>query len=762
MQTKLFKTLAATAMSVLAIACAKEPSVADGNGETTEVSFEVAVPEVEAVTKGISDASTTDELVCQVFLNDADKTPIPELTQIVPIDVTTHKATVKFSLVKRNSYAFIFWAQAKDTKYYNTDDLRSVKMNVDKVKANEPKMDAFWGAITTKRALSNPMSNKITLLRALAQVNFGTVIPNRADALTVESSSVKLTGVPNTFHPFLGGGSKACEGSVDITYKDNTAITDEKLHVGETDYTYMATAYVFALKENRSLTNASTTVKLSNGETTTVDAPNAPIQRNFRTNILGNLLMVDAEWNVSIDNRFGGDDIEYDAVSANLEAGKNVKLSENYSVKDAGALVKTADGTMAVLDLNGHNFVNSNSYTKNAKAALQVHGNLTIKGDGTVSCNGGPYASNAIVLESGAHLIIEGGYYFVNKAGNETSNATIYVSDNGYTSKNNCLVEIYGGKFEAEVGNDGTPFVLNQADNIPESCFIVYGGTFVGFNPADVNENYGNITSFVAPGYKSVKVEGVSPETWEVVDASISVTDQTAFETTLSNLSGTDDVIIKLGAGEYEFTKADYKGHITIKGAGKDVTKLASNKANFDNKEISFEDLTFNCNNAWVADARVSQFPRTDVTYRNCVLNGTVGLIINKCAEFYDCTFNVDSNNKYCIEYYGNTKSKAVFDNCTFNTHGKCILIYNEAANVFEVNVNNCKFNASETVAGKTAIQMHTEKGISGVLTVNNTTATGFDTSINGGLWNDINNDTKEPTKKFTVTVEGTTVQTAE
>ena len=109
MKTKLFKTLAATAMSVLAIACVKEPVAGvAGDGETTEVSFNVEVPGETVVTKGISDASTTDELICQVFLNDGNYTPVPELTQKVAVDVATHKAKVEFSLVKGNKYAFIF------------------------------------------------------------------------------------------------------------------------------------------------------------------------------------------------------------------------------------------------------------------------------------------------------------------------------------------------------------------------------------------------------------------------------------------------------------------------------------------------------------------------------------------------------------------------------------------------------------------------------------------------------------------------------
>lgn len=53
---------------------------------------------------------------------------------------------------------------------------------------------------------------------------------------------------------------------------------------------------------------------------------------------------------------------------------------------------------------------------------------------------------------------------------------------------------------------------------------------------------------------------------------------------------------------------------------------------------------------------------------------------------------------------------------------------------------------ADQKISGKTAIQMHTELGISGTLTIKNTTVTGFDSSINGGLWwEGINNVTTTP-----------------
>ena len=52
---------------------------------------------------------------------------------------------------------------------------------------------------------------------------------------------------------------------------------------------------------------------------------------------------------------------------------------------------------------------------------------------------------------------------------------------------------------------------------------------------------------------------------------------------------------------------------------------------------------------------------------------------------------------------------------------------------------------------------MHTELGISGNVKITETTATGF-ADINGGLWNELNNNTKVATDKFDIWVDGTQV----
>lgn len=761
MYKNLLKSITFAALALVAGACAKE-QVASGDGDTVEATFNVDVPETTITTKGLSDAAQVNELICQVFLNDGNYTPVPDLNQTVP--VTAKKAKVTFSLVKGQKYAFIFWAQTKGTGYYNTEDLRSVKMNVDAVKANEPKMDAFW-ATATKTATATASSESKTLYRALAQVNFGQESLNRSDKLTVTESMVKATGVPDTFHPFAGNTSNACEGSVDITFAKNAAITDEKLNVGNVDYDYLATAYVFAPKSKSILSDVSATFTFDNGKWTTVNAPNAPLQGNYRTNILGNLLTVGAEWNITVDPDFKGGDKTYDAVSANLEKGATVTLAENYSVDSKSKGVTLGVGVTSVLNLNGKKFSNENAVTDN-KAALQVHGDLTINGEGEVYCAGGA-VNNAIIVEQGGHLVINGGTYNVGKANSGKSNATIFVFGPDINGRNGS-VEINGGVFMAEAETDDTPFVLNQSDDITVNCFSVKGGTFVGFNPASVNEAHGAITSFVADGYKSVETTYNGKPAWKVVDASVSVADQAEFEKTLSDLSGTDDVIIKLGTGNFEFKKSGYAGNITLKGAGIGKTVVTSNTF-YENKgvTISLENLTFDSKNPYVSDAQLCQFLRSDIAFTNCEINGVVGVMAQKSATFTGCTFKNSTNSGftgYSIIYYGYDNSTITVDDCKFETTGKAICLYGTAG-IYNLVVKDCEFLTSNK--DKAAIQIHTDYTngdatstlMRGNVNITNTTVSGF----NGIWWEGLNNKTpKVPTKYFTITIDGTTVQTAE
>ena len=732
MSTKLFNAFAAAAMAVLALACAKEPVT--GDGQTVEATFDVDVPGVEVSTKGLSDAASVNELICQVFLNDGNYTPVPDLNQTVP--VTAKKAKVTFSLVKGQKYAFIFWAQTEGTGYYNTEDLRSVKMNVDAVKANEPKMDAFW-ATATKTATATASSESKTLYRALAQVNFGQESLNRSDKLTVTESMVKATGVPDTFHPFAGNTSNACEGSVDITFAKNAAITDEKLNVGNVDYDYLATAYVFAPKSKSILSDVSATFTFDNGKSTTVNAPNAPLQGNYRTNILGNLLTVGAEWNITVDPDFKGGDITYDAVSANLEAGKEVTLSEDYSVADKSNGVTIGVGVTSVLNLNGKKFSNKNAVTDN-KAALQVHGDLTINGEGEVYCAGGA-VNNAIIVEQGGHLVINGGTYNVGKANSGKSNATIFVFGPDINGRNGS-VEINGGVFMAEAETDDTPFVLNQSDDITVNCFSVKGGTFVGFNPASVNEAHGAITSFVAEGYKSVKTTYEGKQAWEVVKIP-AVTTQEGLNDEITNGTAGSQVTINL-AKDATFTlnngianEEEKSRNVVFLGDGTQTVDVITKSVSAEGGMLNYQrgsSFTFKNLTIKAGEENFDGVVCDELVFENCTITGKLTLYGK--ASFKDCTFENTMANQYSIWTWGGTD--VTFDKCTFNTNGKAILLYGQATEAKPTNliVTNCTLNDRKNgAAGKAAIEIGNDYNATYNLTISDCVINGFAEGKNTG-----------------------------
>ena len=722
MNKNLFKTFAIAAMAVLAGACAKE-QVGSSDGKTTEVSFNVEVPGAEVATKGISDAASVDELVFQALLQhkytdpETDKhvteyIPVPALTKVVP--VVDKKASITASLVKGQFYQFIFWAQKKGTGYYNVNteelsniDLRTITLDYTNVKTNDESLDAFYAVAGPTKG--REFSTDVKLKRALAQINFGSEKSDRQDA-KVSQASITLKNVPTTFHPLLAGTRSACdnfsEENIVLSYND---VMKEQLSVNSVNYDYLATTYVFAPKNDPILVDASAVFKFETGKTTDVKVPNVSVKQNFRTNIVGNLLLANAEWNVIINPDFQSGDIAYDAVSAGLAKGTTVTLSEDYKVlKDNWAGINIPVGVESILNLNGHRFANEdNGKTADAKSALVVKGKLTINGDGEVFCEGNTErkpdvekqpSNTCISVLEGGHLIINGGNYSVGTDVDKKCNATIYVENIGKAGK----VEIYGGTFtNAQDFNGHHSFVLNQDDQLTEKCITVYGGTFIGFNPAD-NTSDGAHTNYVADGYKSVKISE-SPETWKV-EAIPPVTTQAGLDDAIADVAEGSTATVNLGAGEFTtYDNTSLKGkNVTVSyvGAGADKTTFAVGTDNHTGSEAngdysldgvtkaSFKNMTIKVNN----DNYRGYIRVKELEFENCVFENRISYWGVGKVTFKNCTFNQTANDYNLWTYSG---TKFVFENCTFNAPGKFINVYKEENIPFSIIVRNCKFIAS-------------------------------------------------------------------
>lgn len=777
MNKNLFKTFAIAAMAVLAGACAKE-QVASGDGETVEMTFNVDVPETTITTKGLSDAAQVDELVFQVFLTGTkdknkhyENKPVPELTQVVP--VVDKKATVRVNLVKGQTYSYAFWAQSKGTGYYDTSDLRAVKMNTDKVNANDPKMDAFYSFKEYETA-SKSYSGHITLYRALAQINFGAKALNRSDALQATASSVTLSKVPDIFHPFWKT-SETSEGKGEITYANNAVVSNEKLAIGDktnkTEYDYLATVYVLANKADPMLIDASATITLSNGRTTKVSVPNAPIQVNFRTNILGDLLNVDGVWNITVDKEFKGGDKIYDPLGSDLYKGSAVTLTEDYSAFTPSGVVIPMKAVSS-LDLNGYTFKNENG------TALDVRGSLTINGSGKVLCEGPVGEANAAVfVQDSGKVVINDGYYY-----SKNGNSCIYVQAGNKTGRTitiggkveplyygGGIVEINGGVFEA----DASKFVLNQNDYIEnESCFSVKGGIFVGFNPAEVNECHGKVTSFVAEGYRSVKTEYDGKEAWKVEEIP-AVTTHEDFNSAINSASAGVSATIKLASnmtavldngianadGNSEAEQAKRR-NLTFIGDGTQTMDVVTGAITAEGGQLSYQrgsSFTFKNLKIKAGEGNYDGVVCDELVFENCTITGKLTLFGK--ASFKDCVFENTMANQYSIWTWGGTD--VTFDKCAFNTNGKAILLYGGAdgKNPTNLVVKNCTLNDRKNgAAGKAAIEIGNDYNATYSLTIANCTVNGFAEGKNTGskLWANKNSMDAE---HLSVTIDGTKVQ---
>ena len=176
-------------------------------------------------------------------------------------------------------------------------------------------------------------------------------------------------------------------------------------------------------------------------------------------------------------------------------------VSESFIVT-AGTL--TFDGQGTIQGPSGSTSGNGSQAIFVQGGKINIYGNLTIDG------GSGSVANHAVTLTSGTANIF-GGYFHAGLDKNNKSSEVIYMRPawQKYTYCN-----IYGGVFETE----GDPaYLLNIKDSDrARATFKVYGGTFVGFNPAD-NTAEGEHTNFVAAGYKSVETTYNGKQAWTVV-----------------------------------------------------------------------------------------------------------------------------------------------------------------------------------------------------------------------------------------------------
>ena len=195
--------------------------------------------------------------------------------------------------------------------------------------------------------------------------------------------------------------------------------------------------------------------------------------------------------------------------------------------------------------------------------------------------------------------------------------------------------------------------------------------------------------------------------------------------------------------------------NLTITGKVADVTFDNIGARNMGGASVTFNNVTFD----YYPNVNYTGLQHSgNLVYNNCTINGQV-FLYGESETFNECTFNQESSDAYNVWTYG--AKEVAFNNCTFNSAGKSVLIYAEGASIFNnVTVTGCTFNASTAVDGKAAIEMDSSLTGGINLTIEGTTATGFgEGNVSGdSLWNNKKGNANNANNDITVTVDGETV----
>ena len=561
---KLFYPMFALATMAMTTSCSDElENGAVSNGNEATVSFKVQL-ENEVGSRAVNgkeagNGSKATELHYAVYKveKNADGSIAAKIGDEIEAlrgtaTVDNLAASVNLTLVKGQTYNFMFWAQTPNTTYYTVNYTEgTIKVNYTDADeseegtkweqaANDENRDAFFN-VRKNLKIDGPIEETITLKRPFAQINVGTTIGSLKDAYTAEvditKSSFKIDNVATTLNTYSG----AVSDPVEITYTkaniieakeinaEGAYVCDEDgdlVNVDNNNYEYLALNYILVNDANttdgtnadgskKAIVNAEFKIFDKNDvEINTFEIPNLPVQRNWRTNIIGDIMNESVTFNIVVDPNF---DNSYNySVKKQLAyiAANGGEITLTEDVKTSEAFV-VENGSIMNVNLNGYSIIAENG----ADAFVVNDGTLNIKGEGKVTTEDKTAGYAVFVDGPTAVANIYGGTYTIG-LDDLTTNEEAKASNSAVYTKNGGKANIYGGTFQVSTTQtvqeavNKTRFLINEND-ANRGTIAIYGGSFVDFDPAN-NLAEGEGTNFVQYGYKSV--EDATTSTWTVVE----------------------------------------------------------------------------------------------------------------------------------------------------------------------------------------------------------------------------------------------------
>ena len=365
MNKKLFLGMFAAAGMLFATSCSNDELDMVQSGNEAQVTFSLGL-EGGIDTRAISDGKSADVLVYAVFDKDGNR-----LSNIQAVTKTgvTFPTTESITLAKGQTYKVAFWAQDDDCKAYTVDtDKMSVAVNYanDENKVNNDETrDAFFK--TVEFTVNGNQTIDVELKRPFAQINVGVYKTDWEAAvksgIEIQESSVVIKNAATSINLLTGEVGDETTDMV-VSYLSD-AIPNEDLKVdlnGDGDYDdenevykWLSMSYILVADRNADTDNNGvlgderatleslqyTFSPIVGNDITFGDGLNSvPVQRNWRTNILGQLLTGDIEFNITINPIFEGD-INVENPTSIIYATSQDEL-ENATIEDNATIFLAA------------------------------------------------------------------------------------------------------------------------------------------------------------------------------------------------------------------------------------------------------------------------------------------------------------------------------------------------------------------------------------------------------------------------------------
>lgn len=717
MNKKLFLGMFAAAGMLFATSCSNDELDVVQSGNEAQVSFSLGL-EGGIATRAISDGESADVLMYAVF--DEEGNRINTIQKVSRTGVT-FPTTENITLAKGQTYKVAFWAQDEDCEAYTVSDDMKVTVNYanDKNKGNNDETrDAFFK--TVEFTVTGSTSIDVELKRPFAQINVGVTKADWdaavASGITVAQSSVVIKNAATELNLLDGTVS----GETEVSYKlANIPSEPAILQVDadgdgtKEDYNWLSMSYILPSAaptgyEKAALENVAF-VFASNGEPIEFNQGlnNVPVQRNWRTNIVGKILTGDITFNIVIDEEFEDDhnvvlpyatidDVVYKSFAeamAAVQDGQTIKLVGETTLDGVadGNLFTIKDKSITI-DLNGYGFVATvPDVTRNSSIFyVAKNSGLTIVGEGNVkvTTNKAPNVLAAFINNDGGTVNLKGGNWtmtaleypdaliptFVDNNSNVNS-ATLNIYDGTYTFHRNLFrnfanaaghnnyttvatINIYGGTFNGRESDAGAIWNQKPSATTPNGAGIinVKGGTF---NNVNISDDFSGV---------------------------VYVNNQEELNNALANVN---THTVMLGAGKYvpSLYNNDIPARKSLTIIGSEGTQFAYTGSN-DAGQLAlagFENFTIrNCEilkRENVKDWGMVVFgssnnPDGVYTIENCTFNGvgTQGIYINEQVSgatynILNCTFDGDFGTEGAITIQTNKDVDHIVNvkGCTFN-----------------------------------------------------------------------------------------------